>query len=245
MKLNCDLGESFGSWKMGLDEAVMPNIDMANVACGFHAGDANVMFKTLSLAKMHHVNVGAHPGYKDIEGFGRRSIAHTEQEIINLMVYQVSAIVGMAKTLGVDVTYVKPHGALYNEMMADEEVRIAVLKSVKLINEKQGLSLKLMILATADAEFHQREASAFGVDLVLEAFADRRYTDDGKLQSRKINGAVLSKDEMLEQVTNLHKSGFVITETGKKLAIAADTICVHGDNDKGIAMIKEIKAICS
>ena len=245
MKLNCDLGESFGSWKMGLDEAVMPYIDMANIACGFHAGDANVMYNTLSLAKMHKKEVGAHPGYNDIQGFGRRSIVHTRQEIINLVVYQVAAIIGMANSLSVLVTYVKPHGALYNDMMVNEEVRFAVYQAIKNINDSSTTKLKLMILATAEAKFHQQEAKTFGIELLLEAFADRRYTDDGKLQSRKITGSVLTKEEMLEQVKSLNEHGYVITETGKQLSIAADTICVHGDNEKGIALIGEIKAICS
>ncbi|NVK25095.1 MAG: 5-oxoprolinase subunit PxpA [Gammaproteobacteria bacterium] len=244
MKLNCDLGESFGSWKMGLDEAVMPHIDMANIACGFHAGDANVMFNTLSLAKKHNVEVGAHPGYKDIEGFGRRSIAHSEQEIINLMTYQVSAIFGVAKTLGVTISYVKPHGALYNDMMANAEVRHAILKSMQAINHGLGTSLKLMMLATANAEQHKNEAKQLGVELLLEAFADRRYTDEGKLQNRKIEGAVLSEQDMLQQVVNLQQNGQVITESGKALTIAADTICVHGDNEHGVAQIKQIRAIC-
>lgn len=244
MKLNCDLGESFGNWKMGLDEAVMPVIDMANVACGFHAGDEQHMHQTLVLAKANQVQVGAHPGYKDIQGFGRRSIAHSEQEIINLMTYQVSAIVGMASTVGVDVSYVKPHGALYNDMMADAAVREAVFKAVQALNRGLNLKLKLMMLATAESELLKLQAAEFGVELLLEAFADRRYTDDGKLQNRSIKGAVLNKEQMLAQVKQLHSSGQVTTASGAKLTIDADTICVHGDNEEGIKVISEIKAIC-
>jgi len=244
MKLNCDLGESFGNWKMGLDEAVMPIIDMANVACGFHAGDENHMFKTLSLAKMHQVEVGAHPGYKDIQGFGRRSIRHTDQEIINLMTYQVSAIVGMAASMAMSVTYVKPHGALYNDMMVDADVRFAIYRALQSLNKSLSLNLKLMVLATAEAESLQREASTFGLELILEAFADRRYTDDGRLQNRQITGAVLTKEEMLEQVQQLNSKGSVITDSGKELQINADTICVHGDNETAVKLIREIKAIC-
>ena len=244
MKLNCDLGESFGSWKMGLDEAVMPNIDMANIACGFHAGDENVMFKTLSLAKMHGVEVGAHPGYKDIQGFGRRSIPHTEQEIVNLVTYQVASLIGMAQTLDVNVTYIKPHGALYNDMMADADIRFAIYRAIKALNKGRESKLKLMMLATNEADVHKQEASTFGLELLLEAFADRRYTETGKLQSRSINGSVLNKEQMLQQVQQLITKGSVETDAGSELLVAADTICVHGDNDAGVQMIREVRAIC-
>lgn len=244
MKLNCDLGESFGNWKTGADEAVMPVIDMANIACGFHAGDEHHMYKTLSLAKMHSVEVGAHPGYRDLQGFGRRSIQHTEQELINLITYQVSAIYGMAVTMGVSLTYVKPHGALYNDMMADADVRFAVYRALSQLNKALGCQLKLLMLATANTEVHRREASTFDLELLFEAFADRRYTDSGELQNRKITGAVLTQDEMMQQVKTLAQSGEVITASGQSLSVAADTICVHGDNDKAIALIRDIKAIC-
>lgn len=244
MKLNCDLGESFGNWKMGLDEAVMPVIDMANIACGFHAGDEQHMYQTLMLAKEHNVEIGAHPGYKDIQGFGRRSIPHSEQEIINLMVYQVSAIVGMAATLGCKVSYVKPHGALYNDMMANPEVRIAIFKSIQILNQGLNNNLQLMMLATADAQKLKQEAQEYNLTLLLEAFADRRYTDDGKLQSRNISGSVLQEEEMLAQVKQLHEQGTVITCSGKVLKIEADTICVHGDNEQGVKIIGAIKSIC-
>ena len=244
MKLNCDLGESFGNWKMGLDEAVMPVIDMANIACGFHAGDEHHMFKTLSLAKMHGVEVGAHPGYKDIQGFGRRSIPHTDQEIINLITYQVSAIVGMAASLGVAVTYVKPHGALYNDMMQDADIRFAIYRALQNLNKALSLDLKLMMLATAEGHIYKQEASTFGLEILLEAFADRRYTQEGKLQNRRVTGAVLSKDEMLKQVEQITNKGSVTTDIGTELTISADTICVHGDNEAGIKLIREIKNIC-
>lgn len=242
MKLNCDLGESFGNWQMGLDEAVMPVIDMANIACGFHAGDEDHMFNTLSLAKTHQVEVGAHPGYKDIQGFGRRSIAHNSQEIINLMTYQVSAIFGMAGTLGLKLSYVKPHGALYNDMMANSEVRFAIYRSLQGLNKALSADMKLMMLATKDAELYRQEATEFDLELLLEAFADRRYRQDGKLQSRKIAGAVLDKEQILQQVEHLKKTGCVITDNGSELKVDADTICVHGDNLAGVELIKEIKA---
>ncbi len=130
IKLNCDLGESYGSWKMGLDSEVMPHIDQANIACGFHAGDPQWMVKTLALAALHKVEVGAHPGYPDLVGFGRRSMKCSAAEIQGLMHYQMSALDGMARCQGLEMSYVKPHGALYNDMMVDSFVRDNVMQSV-------------------------------------------------------------------------------------------------------------------
>ena len=145
--LNCDLGESFGSWTMGLDEQAMPHIDLANIACGFHGGDPDVMVRTLKLAKQHHVTIGAHPSYPDLQGFGRRSMQCSASEIINLIHYQVAALDGMAQNQGLALSYIKPHGALYNDMMAKAEVWQAVLQAVASYHKP----LKLMILATANA----------------------------------------------------------------------------------------------
>lgn len=244
MKLNCDLGESFGHWKSGCDEAVMPVIDMANIACGFHAGDENHMFTALSLAKMHGVEVGAHPSYKDLAGFGRRSMPHTDQEIINLITYQVSALYGMGRSLGVDLSYVKPHGALYHDLMHDADIRFAVYRAVQTLNRRLNLELKLVMMATAHAELYRREASTFQLTLMFEAFADRRYTVEGQLQNRKVTGAVLAEPELLQQVQQLVSTGRVTTDEGTELAIAADTLCVHGDNPAAVKLIRQIRAIC-
>ena len=130
IRLNCDLGESYGSWTMGVDEAVMPHIDQANIACGFHAGDPLIMRKTLALAKAHDVMIGAHPAYPDVVGFGRRSMQCSRDEIIALMQYQISALDGMAQSQGLNLDYVKPHGALYNDMMAKADVRDAIMTAV-------------------------------------------------------------------------------------------------------------------
>lgn len=242
LKLNCDLGESFGSWKMGMDDAVMPHIHMANIACGFHAGDPDVMNKTLLLAKQHQTTIGAHPSYPDLQGFGRRSMACSESEIVNTVIYQVSALIGMAKTHDLRVEYVKPHGALYNDMMAKPNVRNAIYQALKKLNQG-GESLKLMLLATNAQSEHMKEAKAYGVELLFESFADRRYTDEGKLQPRSEAGSVLGKEEMLVQVTQLLE-GAVITASGSRLAVQSDTICVHGDNDAGVLLIKEVRALC-
>ena len=237
--LNCDLGESFGSWQMGLDDAVMPYIDMANIACGFHAGDANVMARTLKLAKQHGVSIGAHPSYPDLQGFGRRSMAMSHSEIVNMLRYQIAALDGMARTAGTQISYVKPHGALYNDMMSKPEVFDAVLEAVAGYYQP----LKLMILASAEQQQYRELAGRHGVALLFEAFADRRYTDTGSLTPRSQPGAVLSGAEVLAQVTQLVKLGFVTTDSGNTLALKADTLCVHGDNPAALAQLKQIRAL--
>ncbi len=243
MKLNCDLGESFGAWVMGQDAEVMPHIDMANVACGFHAGDADVMYQTLALAKDNGVVVGAHPGYQDIPGFGRRSLKLDQQQLINAIVYQVGALTAMAKMHGLDVEYVKPHGAMYNDMMANAFMLEQVMTAIVLLNKQRKTPLKLMLLATAAHQQHLEMSANLGVELLFEAFADRRYTDDGYLVPRNRQGAVLSESEMLEQVERLAKSSEVVTESGKVLKLRADTLCVHGDNAEGVAQIVQIKTL--
>lgn len=240
MKLNCDLGESFGAWQMGLDKEVMPHIDMANIACGFHGGDSDVMANTLALAKQHKVLIGAHPSYPDRQGFGRRSMALTAQELSNCLHYQIAAIEGMAKVQGLTLEYVKPHGALYNDMMVDETLLTTVMQAVA----GYPSALKLMILASANAEQHQQLAQQYQLELILEAFADRQYTDEGLLVSRKMAGSVHDKPALIAQVKQLLATGCVTTRSGKQLPLHADSLCVHGDNAAGIALIAEIKALC-
>jgi 5-oxoprolinase (ATP-hydrolysing) subunit A len=237
--LNCDLGESFGVWTMGMDEAVMPHIDQANIACGFHAGDHMVMQRTLTLAGEHNVMIGAHPGYPDLVGFGRRSITHPPEEIMALIHYQVSALDGMAKTQGLEMQYVKPHGALYNDMMADAETRRAVMKSIAVFYRP----VKLMLQATPWADEHREEAKQLGVELWFEAFADRCYDDDGTLLSRAKSGAVLGREKMLAQARQLKEEGTVTTVGGHTLELNADTLCVHGDNTEGVQAIQEIRVL--
>jgi len=240
MKLNCDLGESYGMWKMGLDEQVMPHIDMANIACGFHAGDADVMANTLALAKQHKVMVGAHPSYPDKQGFGRRSMVMSEKELTNCLHYQIAAIDGMAAVHGLTLEYVKPHGALYNDMMSDKQTLNIVMRAVA----SYAKPLKLMILATNQAAKHKVQANDLQLELILEAFADRQYTDEGKLVSRSLAGSVHDKAALIAQVKQLIEHGTVTTRSGQQLALNADSLCVHGDNEAGIALIQEIKALC-
>lgn len=239
MKLNCDLGESFGSWTMGLDGQVMPHIDQANIACGFHAGDPLVMQKTLALAKAHDVTVGAHPGYPDLVGFGRRSMNCSTDEIIALVTYQVAAIDGVAKSLGLELEYVKPHGALYNDMMVKENVREAIFTALSNYHKP----LKLMLQATPQIEQHRAEAKPFGIEVLSEAFADRCYADDGKLLARSKVGAVHNKEKMLAQVKQLKEQGSVTTVSGHVLALNADSLCVHGDNIEGVQAIEAIREL--
>ncbi len=237
LQLNCDLGESFGSWKMGLDEAVMPHIDQANIACGFHAGDPLVLEKTLKLAKANDVTIGAHPGYPDLVGFGRRSIKASPAELKAMVMYQIAAIDGMAASMGLSLFYVKPHGAMYNDMMANIEVRKVIMEAIASYHRP----LVLMLQSTPEAETIQAEADTAGISLWFEIFADRCYDDDGKLLARSKPGAVHTKEKMLAQVKQLKDQGTITTVSGNTLNLRADTLCVHGDNMDGVNAIQEIR----
>jgi 5-oxoprolinase (ATP-hydrolysing) subunit A len=240
VKLNCDLGESYGIWKIGLDDAVMPHIDMANIACGFHASDPDVMAKTIQSAQHHQVAIGAHPGYDDKKGFGRRSIPHSKDELKNLVIYQVGAIQGMCNLYGAKVEYIKPHGALYNDMMRDEMVFQAIVESIS----QAQLNLPLMILARGDNRAYQAIADEYAVPLLFEAFADRAYTVDGNLAARSQIGAVYHHStQIIKQVQQLVEEGTVTAIDGQKLRLNADTICVHGDNQEAVAIIKQIRKV--
>ncbi len=241
MLLNCDLGESYGSWTMGLDAEVMPHIDQANIACGFHGGDPLTMRKTLDLAAAHGVSIGAHPAYPDLVGFGRRSMALSPEELIASLHYQVAALDGMAASAGLSLSYVKPHGALYNDMMASSDVRGAIMQAIKLYHRP----LPLMLQATPEADTHRTEAAELDISLLFEAFADRCYDDDGKLLSRRKPGAVHSREAMLSQVAQLKNEGTLTTVSGHTLPLAADTLCVHGDNIEGVQAIREIRELVS
>ena len=239
MFLNCDLGESYGSWTIGQDAKAMANIDQANIACGFHAGDPLVMQKTLALAKEHGVMIGAHPAYPDLVGFGRRTMNCSDAELQALMQYQVAAIDGMAKSQGLELAYVKPHGALYNDMMANPSVRASVMQSVAAYHRP----IRLMLQATAAWQEHKAEADALGLELYFEAFADRAYEDDGRLMARSKAGAVHKHDNMLAQVKQLIEDSTITSANGKVLDLQVDSLCVHGDNDAGIAAIHEIRQL--
>lgn len=239
MLLNCDLGESYGSWTMGMDAAVMPHIDQANIACGFHGGDPLTIRNTLALAAQHGVTVGAHPAYPDLVGFGRRSMHLSADEIIASVHYQVAALDGMACSQGLQLAYVKPHGALYNDMMAKPAVREAIMQALASFHRP----LALMLQATPEATEHRQEADNHGLTLMFEAFADRCYDDDGKLLARSKPGAVHNREKMLAQVEQLQRDGTLTNVSGNTLALQADTLCVHGDNLEGVQAIEAIRAL--
>ena len=241
IKLNCDLGESFGAWTMGLDSEVMPFIDQANIACGFHGGDPLVMQKTLALAKQYKVSVGAHPSYPDLVGFGRRSMQCSSEEIIALMLYQIAALDGMASAQGIALDYVKPHGALYNDMMRKPGVFEAILTALGQYPKK----LTLMLQATPELAAFKAQAEQFGIAVYAEAFADRAYDDAGLLLARSKPGAVLTKQAMLAQVQQLAEQGTITTISGKIVKLDVDSLCFHGDNIAGVQAIGEIKALLS
>ena len=226
MLVNCDLGESFGSWQMGHDAEIMALVDQANIACGFHAGDPDVMMQTLLRAKANHLSIGAHPSYPDKQGFGRRSMLLQFEEIKHLVLYQVAALDGMAQSVGMTLGYIKPHGALYNDMMRDFRVFQAVLSAAQSFYRP----LALMVQSLPDNQTHLQAAQAVGVPLLFEVFADRRYTDNGLLTLRQSQGAVLSLNEVEEQVRLLVSEGRLLSENGVSLTLQADSICVHGDD---------------
>jgi UPF0271 protein len=238
MLLNCDLGESFGAWTMGMDEHVMPFIDQANIACGFHAGDPITMRKTVRLAISHGVTLGAHPAYPDLQGFGRRSMVIHPEEITALVSYQVGALSHIAGTEGAELSYVKPHGALYNDMMRNEEVLEAVLKALSCSPQ----ALALMAMTTADNRTLKASCQRHGVPLILEAFADRAYDDQGFIVSRAAPGAVhKDPDTILQQACDLAAGRAIKTITGNLVQLEADSLCVHGDNADSVEAVKAIR----
>lgn len=236
--LNCDMGESFGSWRMGLDAEVMPYIDCANIACGYHAGDPGTMRRTVALALEHGVTIGAHPAYPDLVGFGRRSMACSNEEIRDLLHYQIGALEGICKVLGSRVAYVKPHGALYNDMMADPLKLRAVLEAVAAYDA----GLPVMLMATADDSAARALGEAIGVPLWFEAFADRAYTASGHLVSRRLPGAVHHDPALvIEQALRLARGEALVADDGSAVQLDAGTLCVHGDNDSSVAAVRQIR----
>ncbi len=240
IKLNCDMGESFGAWSMGADEAIMPYIDMSNVACGFHAGDPQIMAKTVALAVEHNVTIGAHPGYPDLLGFGRKALNFSESELTHIVLYQVGALQGICSQHNAELAYIKPHGALYNVMMRDITVFSAIVKAAA------SVKLPLMIMATPDNHKHIQLAQSLGVRLFFEAFCDRAYTDDGHLQSRQEKGAVhQTLGLIVEQAQQIIEQQSVQTTSGNNLPIKADSLCIHGDSHLALASVKALRELLS
>lgn len=236
--LNCDIGESFGAWTMGLDAEVMPFIDCANIACGFHAGDPGVMRKTVTLALAHDVMIGAHPAYQDLTGFGRRSMTYSAQEIQDLLHYQIGALDGICRAQGGRVRYVKPHGAMYNDMMASPAQLRAVIEAVARYQDQ----MPLMLLAMRDNSAAQAIADEFGVPLWFEAFADRGYDGEGRLMPRQLPGAVHHDSEtIIAQALKFARGQALQASDGSELYLTPHTLCVHGDNASSVAAVQRIR----
>lgn len=236
--LNADMGESFGPWSMGLDDQVMPYVDLANVACGFHASDPDTMRRTVRLAARHGVTVGAHPAYPDLVGFGRRSMACSAAEVENLVLYQLGALAAICRAENAHLGYVKPHGALYNDMIKEPEKLAAVMRAVLAFDA----GLPLMVMATRDNAPVQQLAEREGITLWFEAFADRAYDREGRLVSRREPGAVHhDADVIVEQARRIALGQPLSAGDGSQLVLRADTLCVHGDNPESIAAVKAIR----
>jgi len=234
--INCDLGEGYGAFKVGNDEKIMPHITSANIACGFHAGDPVIMAQTINLAKKHNVAIGAHPGYPDLLGFGRREMQLTSEEVKNYAIYQVSALQGFAKVAGVSLQHVKPHGALYNTAAKDEKLSKAIMDAVKALNRN------LIIFAPLNSAF-AKVAVEGGLRVAYEVFADRAYNPDGSLVSRKHPNAIIQEPQkVMERAIKMVKEGTVLAINGEVVNLGeVHTICVHGDTPTAIELAKALK----
>jgi UPF0271 protein len=234
--LNSDLGESFGAWRMGDDAAMLQLVTSANVACGFHAGDASTMLETCRLAALGGVAVGAHVSYRDLAGFGRRAMDVPPDDLYAEVLYQLSALAGIARTAGTAVTYVKPHGALYNRIVGDRGQADAVVRAVA------DFDPSLAVLGLAGSEV-ARSAEAAGLRFVREAFVDRGYLADGTLVPRDRAGAVLSGDRSIaERAVRLAVDGEVTAADGTEILVEVDSLCVHGDTPGAVAMAAAVRA---
>ncbi|MCO6556867.1 MAG: LamB/YcsF family protein [Gilliamella sp.] len=233
--LNSDLGESFGQWQMGNDEAMLNVVSSANVACGFHAGSPAGILKTLNAAKANNVQVGAHVGYPDLVGFGRRNMDVATDELTADVIYQIGALKGLATSIGTKVSYVKPHGALYNTIAHDKRQAMAVIDALCLVDPT------LILVALAGSKLIEW-AKEKGLNVVAEAFADRAYHADGTLVSRKEVGAVLHDPDLVaERMLQLVNDGGVMSIEGQFVRIEAGSICVHGDSAGALGMAQKVR----
>jgi len=232
--LNCDMGESYGRWMLGADEAIMPFITSANIACGYHGGDPHVMRKTVALAIKYRVAVGAHPGLPDLMGFGRRAMEVTPQEIKDYLCYQIGALRGFVSAAGHDIQHVKPHGILYTMAERDETLAQAIGEAAL---ESGGLIL--MTLASGKYEAACRK---MGCRVASEGFADRAYNVDGTLVSRKSPGAVITDAaKAAAQAVRMVKEGKVLTLDGVEIDISVQTICCHGDTPGAEKIVRAVR----
>lgn len=233
--LNCDLGESFGVYKLGVDEEILPFVSSANIACGFHAGDPAVMRKTVTLALKNGVAIGAHPGLPDLVGFGRRQMDISPQEAYDLVVYQLGALSAFVKAEGASMQHVKPHGALYNMAAKSKPLSEAIAEAVYKVDPKLilfGLSGSELVAA----------GEKIGLQVAHEVFADRTYQLDGSLTSRKQSDALITnQEEAVQQVVRMVKEGKVLSRQGQDIAVKADTVCIHGDGKHALKFARKIR----
>jgi len=233
--LNADIGESFGRYELPGEDDLLSLITSANVACGFHAGDPMVMQRTVSAAAGRGVTVGAHPGYRDLIGFGRRELAASAAEIAADVVYQVGALDGFCRTAGTRVRYVKLHGALYHRASEDKEVAKSVAFALRQLDQE------LVVLGPEGSAMLQA-ANATGLDVAREAFVDRAYQPDGRLVPRRMPGAVLDDaDAIAERALRMVQDRYVVAIDGTRCIIRADSLCVHGDGPKAVAVVRALR----
>lgn len=233
--LNCDLGESFGTYTLGMDQAVIPHISTANVACGFHASDPLVMAGTVALAKEHGVAVGAHPGYPDLVGFGRRNLNVSPAEVKAMVQYQLGALQAFCTAAGVSMQHVKPHGAMYNMAAKDRRLADAICQGIREIDPN-------LILLGLSGSCLLEAGEAAGLLCASEVFADRAYEDDGSLTPRGQQGAVITDENAaIDRVLQMVQQGTVQSRSGKTISIRADSVCLHGDGEKAVEFAKKIR----
>lgn len=232
--INCDLGESYGNFKVGNDDAVFPYLSSCNIACGFHGGDPLHIKATIAKAIKHGVQIGAHPSYPDRLGFGRNKMNIAGTELQAIIEYQVAALKSMAESQGTALVYVKPHGALYNSISKDTEEGKYVIDAIQTIDPQ------LKIMGLAGSEF-EKLAKTMGIDFVAEGFADRTYESDGSLRSRKKTDAVIISPYLAsQQVLSMVKHQSVTSHSGESVSLKAKSICIHGDNTSAPAILKSI-----
>ncbi len=235
--INCDMGESFGQYKLGLDEEVIKLISSANVGCGFHAGDPHVMRKTVDMAKQHGVGVGAHPGLPDLLGFGRREMKVSPEELKDFCIYQIGALKAFVEIAGMRLQHIKMHGALMNMGIASEELAVAMCEAVKGINPD-------LLFVTFSGIRTVEIARSLGLRVIQEFYADRAYNADKSLVSRNVPGAVLKDSQQVSaRFKQLIETGTVTTLDGQTMAFEYDSICVHGDTPGALEIIRTIREV--
>lgn len=226
--LNADMGESFGPWVMGEDIALLDIVSSANIACGFHAGDPDVMARTMQAAAKRGVGIGAHPGFDDLKGFGRHRITLPDESLSNLIRYQVGASVGMARAVGTQVRHMKLHGALANMAAEDKAMALTCYRAALSVSP----DIIIMVLAGTAQEAAVRD---LGCPTACEIFADRAYNDDATLVDRKLPGAVIhDANRAASRMVEMIRAGAIITESGKRIPTRIDTICLHGDTPEAV-----------